>query len=849
MFAEVVVNLPVEGAFHYHIPPELAGRLTVGHLVEVSFGRQLAQGIVLALSQHAPDAPVDKIKPILRLIDREPVVIAAQLDLARWMSKTYLASLAECVRLFMPAGLSKRGDQLISLAPEAQQPEGLSEFQSRLLRLLEARGPLRARQIARAFPRRNWQDGVRQLRDQGLIIQEPMLDPPSVHPKKIQMAELAVPPESIAIREVAVKGAKADMRREAILRTLAQSKDPLPVAQIYTAVEGSKLADLKALEEDDLVILREGEIWRDPLKNFAFIPETPPGLTPDQAAAWGEIQQSLAQPEPPPILLHGVTGSGKTELYLRAVDAVLKQRRQAIVLVPEIALTPQTIRRFGARFAGRMGVTHSRLSPGERYDTWRRARNGQIDIVIGPRSALFVPFKDVGLIVIDECHDDSYKQSPPIEPPYYHTLPTAIKLARLHHGLVLMGSATPSLTTFANAGPGKRIQLISLPGRIMGHRRAIEAQAMHYHLRETRYSHLPADPDEAVMIDLPPVQVVDMRQELKANNRSIFSRALIDGLKATLARDEQAILFLNRRGTASYVFCRDCGHVLACPRCETPLTWHTHQDTKGIEQSLLVCHHCDYRAKQPETCPACGSAHIRYFGGGTERVEQELRETFPDARPLRWDKDTSSGKDAHFLLLQRFASRQANVLVGTQMIAKGLDLPMVTLVGVINADTALHLPDYRSAERTFQLLTQVGGRAGRGLLGGEVIIQTYAPEHYAIRAAAGHDFAMFYAEEMQHRRELGYPPFSRLARLIIRAETPTRARQEAERLFKLLQNRIADKEAANLSLIGPATCFYPKRDNLYRWHIIVRGPSPASILDELPASQFLQIDIDPVSLL
>jgi primosomal protein N' (replication factor Y) (superfamily II helicase) len=847
MFAEIVVNLPIEGAFHYHIPPELAGRLVVGHLVEVSFGRQLAQGIVLALSHTAP---VETTKPVLRLIDRDPVVSAVQLDLARWMSQTYLASLAECVRLLIPPGLSKRGDQIIRLTEPSTTPEGLSAPQTRLVRLLQERGPLRARQIARALPRRNWQEALRQLKDQGLVIQEPVLDPPSVHSKKVKLVELAIPPERVAGGDAApVRPTKIEARRQAVLRVLAQSAGPTAASQIYTAVEGSTLADLKALEEDDLVILHEDEVWRDPLKDLTFISEKPPELTPDQAAAWETIQEALAQPEPTPILVHGVTGSGKTELYLRAVDAVLKQGRQAIVLVPEIALTPQTIRRFGARFPGRIGLLHSRLSDGERYDTWRRARNRQIDLVIGPRSALFVPFRDVGLIAIDECHDDSYKQSPPVEPPSYHTLPTAIKLARLHRGLVLMGSATPAVTTYAAAAQGKSIRLIRLPGRIMGHRRAIEVQAIHYHIHETRYTHLAAHPDEAVMIDLPPVQVVDMRQELRADNRSIFSRALSHALTAVLSRGEQAILFLNRRGSASYVFCRDCGHVLSCPRCDTPLTWHQYRDQKNTDQDILVCHHCDYRTRQPETCPACGSAHIRYFGSGTERVEQNLRELFPDAVPLRWDRDTTQGKDAHFALLQQFASRQANVLIGTQMIAKGLDLPMVTLVGVINADTALHLPDYRSAERTFQLLTQVGGRAGRGLLGGEVIIQTYAPEHYAIRAAAEHDFDGFYAEEIKHRRELGYPPFSRLVRLIVRAETPTRAGQEAERLHKRLQDSIAEKQATNLSLIGPATCFYPRRDNLYRWHIIVRGANPTRVLDGLHSGQFLQIDVDPVSLL
>ncbi len=847
MFAEIVVNLPVEGTFHYHIPAELAGRLRVGHLVEVSFGQQKAQGIVLALSLRSP---VENTKPVLRLIDREPILGSLQFSLAQWMSVTYLASLAECVRLFIPPGLSKRGDILFRPVIDPALIEPGSAAQERVLHLLGKRGTLRRRQISRALPRTHWEEAVRQLSERGLIIREPILDPTSIHLKKARLVELAVSPQQIDdIVSERKESSKAGVRRSAILRTLAQARGPTNVSQIYTAVEGSTLADLKALEEDELVILREEEVWRDPLKELSFEPETPPHLTPDQAIAWENIQQALTSDAPSPILLHGVTGSGKTELYLRSVDRVLQEGRQVIVLVPEIALTPQTVRRFGARFPGRIGLLHSRLSDGERYDTWRRARNGQIDVVIGPRSALFVPFQNVGLVVIDECHDESYKQSPPIEPPYYHTLPTAIELARLHHGLVVLGSATPDVATYASATQSGGLQLISLPGRIMGHRRAIQIQAMHYHVRETRYTHLPSDPDEAVMIDLPPVRIIDMREELRADNRSIFSRALVDALHAILSRGEQAILFLNRRGTSTYVFCRSCGHVLTCPRCDSPLTWHSYHDAKGVEQGMLVCHQCNYRGKHPETCPACGSSQIRFFGAGTERIEREVRELFPEATPLRWDRDTSAGKDSHFALLQQFASRQANVLVGTQMIAKGLDLPMVTLVGVISADTALYLPDYRSAERTFQLLTQVAGRAGRGLLGGEVIIQSYSPEHYAIRAAARHDFAGFYAEELRHRRELGYPPFSRLVRLIVRGESADRAKHEAERIFKTLTQRVNEQQSGNVSLIGPAPCFYPKRDNLYRWHIIVRGGNPTALLDGLRSGQFLQIDVDPVSLL
>lgn len=854
MYAEIVVNLSVEGSFHYHIPPDLAGRIQVGHLVEVQFGVQKAQGVVIALSVRAA---VKNTKPILRLIDREPVVSGAHLALARWLSDAYLTPLSDCLHLFLPPGLSKRGDVEVVPVIAPEQIEAATDNQARLLKLLARRGPLRGRQIARAMPKRDWQKAVQQLVDRGLLLREPVLDPPSIQPKQVRVVELAVPPEQIEPIAAQLLGDMppgharyaAAKRRADILRVLAQAREPIEAGQVYAAVAGSNLTDLRVLAEDDWVILREEETLRDPLKGITFVPDVLPRLTHDQQVVWEEIEQALEpDQQPEPVLLHGVTGSGKTELYLRAVARVLEQGRSAIVLVPEIALTPQTVRRFGARFPGRMGLIHSRLSDGERYDTWRRARNGQFDVMVGPRSALFAPLHNLGLIVIDECHDDSYKQSPPVPPPYYHALPTATELARLQNGLVIMGSATPDVITYAQSTEGK-LKLLALPARIMGHRRAIELQAIHFHVGQTHYSHLPDDPDEAVMIDLPPVQVVDMRQELRADNRSIFSRALVDALGDTLERDQQAILFLNRRGTSTYVFCRSCGYVLICPHCDVPLTWHTYKDNQQGEQGFLVCHQCNHRAQHPEKCPECGSEHIRFFGGGTERVEKEVLARFPQARPLRWDRDTTTDKDAHTALLQRFAGRQTNIMIGTQMVAKGLDLPMVTLVGVISADTALYLPDYRSGERTFQLLTQVAGRAGRGLLGGKVIIQTYAPEHYAIRAAAEHDFHTFYQQEMSHRRAIEYPPFSRLARLVIRAESIERAQQEAERLFTLLEQRIADQHLGGTSLIGPAPCFYPRRDGLYRWHILVRGPTPTAVLTGLRSSPGLQIDIDPVSVL
>jgi primosomal protein N' (replication factor Y) len=849
MFAEVAVNLPIEGTFHYRVPASLVGFLVPGHLVEVQFGSQKSYGIILGFSLSSP---VQDVKPILGLIDRSPVLNEAQLQLAHWMSKYYLSPLSECIRLFVPPGMARRGDNLYTPLVDPALIEIQGDVQHRLVSLLAQRGALRGRQMARSLPRMNWEKAAAQLIERGLLLKEPVLDPPAVHPRQVRRAESVFAPEKLDMilqdmSETHSRSKRVNDRCAAIVRLVASAPTGVDVRQIYDEVAGAKFSDLYYLADRNLIRLFETERIRDPLSSIAFIPDKAPVLTRDQQQAVDLIREMMDNPQSEHVcLIHGVTGSGKTEIYMASVDHVLQKGQTAIVLVPEIALTAQTIRRYGARFFGRVGLIHSQLSAGERFDTWRRIREGQIDVVVGPRSALFSPLGNIGLIVIDECHDDSYKQSPSMVQPYYHTLPASIELARLCHATVVLGSATPDVVTYRmSTSHSPESKYVSLPSRIMGHRQAIANQAVHFHHEEeTRYKHASDDPSEAVMIELPPVQVVDMRQELRANNRSMFSRELRAAIEHTLDKNQQVILFLNRRGMATHVFCRDCGFVLRCPHCQIPMAWHG-SEGKGI----LVCHQCDHRRTHPTRCPECDSTHIRYFGGGTERIEREVRDNFPAARPLRWDRDTTRGKGAHDELLAEFVSGQSNVLIGTQMIAKGLDLPMVTLVGVISADTALYLPDYRAGEHTFQLLAQVAGRAGRGILGGKVILQTYAPEHYAIQFAASHDYAGFYQAEIQRRREIGYPPFSRLARIICLSDSFERVESQARSIFKTLQERIQVDKRADISLIGPAPCFYAQYKGLHRWHIIVRGENPAAILEELRSTRGLQIDIDPVSLL
>jgi primosomal protein N' (replication factor Y) len=630
------------------------------------------------------------------------------------------------------------------------------------------------------------------------------------------------------------------------LQYLAEEARPVELTALYAATEAS-IYHLRRLAKAELVRLGAEEVWRDPLADRDFVPRQAPTLTQDQQQVWQVIRAELAETTGAgtnavhrPVLLHGVTGSGKTEIYMRAIDHALERGKQAIVLVPEIALTPQTVRRFAARFPGRVAVVHSRLSDGERYDTWRRARQGDFDIVVGPRSALFTPFPDLGIIVVDEEHDNSYKQTPPVPPPYYHARETAVQLGRLTGAMVILGSATPDLVSYHAAQRGT-YQLLELPQRVMGHRDRIYSQAQRLQVA-SKFTHETADPDETVTIPLPPVRLVDLRQELRAGNRSIFSRALQDALDEVLERGEQAILFLNRRGTKTFVMCRDCGHVLQCPRCDVPLTYHR-------PHLQLSCHQCGRKEPQPQACPQCGSQRIKYFGLGTEELEAQVQARWPQARTVRWDRDTTAGRDTHEHLLASFINHEADVLVGTQMIAKGLDLPLVTLVGVISADVSLGLPDMQTGERTFQVLTQVSGRAGRGLLGGRVIVQTYQPGHYAIQAAAEHDYPSFYLAEIRFRTVHGLPPFRRMARLLLRDPNNDRAQHQAHTLATALRGHIRQKALGATELLGPTPAFFSRIDGRYRWQIIVRSPDPTRLLTDFPLPRPWIVDIDPVSTL
>ena len=918
-YAEVALNVPARKSFDYHIPAELTGKVKPGALARVEFGVAMQPALVLSLRA---ETNIPETKPIIELLDPEPVLSPPYLALARWLSETCLAPIGACVWLMLPPGFTGKSDRLYRLRPAALTEEPPQQFSlpgadpdadlplpQALLEYLRDKGEKRSRQLKRAFPKQAVEQALALLEGAGLATSESVLAPPAARAKTVK--RLYPSYSRAGIPALAAKLGKSAKHADLLALIAERDEDALGVNEALAAIGARNRAPLNKLiaeslvfiekterGEQDLIILeatpervegllnswrgtaylarllrdllglpkpptmpealkatgasrsqlkklikagalepREERVWRDSLRDFDFLPASAPKLTPDQQKAWAAIRAQMRGAEAARFLLHGVTGSGKTEIYLRAIAETLRQGKRAILLVPEIALTPQTIRRVSERFPGQVALVHGSLPAGERYDSWRRASAGAVSVIVGTRSALFTPLPNLGLIVLDEEHDASFKQSPWMMEPHYHARAAAEHLTEINRGALILGSATPDLGTWYQAARGHYTYL-RLPERIMGHRQRIQQQAQRHGV-EARYQPATAD---ALTIPLPPVSLVDMRAELRAGNSSMFSRELQRALHDTLGRGEQAMLLLNRRGQATYVFCRDCGYALECARCETPMTYHR------VDRSLR-CHHCGNSAAPPPACPECGSARIRYFGAGTQQVDEVLKAMFPAVRALRWDIDSARSPRMHFEILDQFISGSADVLIGTQMIAKGLDLPLVTLVGVVSADIGLALPDYRAGERVFQLLTQVAGRAGRGILGGKVVLQTYQPGHYVIQAAARHDFGEFAARESRYRKELGYPPYRRLARIVFsysKAETAARqAGLAAARLRQILQ----DRALHGTSIIGPAPCFYARVDRQYRWHLLLRGPDPRLALQDLALQPGWRIDIDPVSVL
>lgn len=570
-----------------------------------------------------------------------------------------------------------------------------------------------------------------------------------------------------------------------VLSLLLQCGKPMSTADICAFIPGAASA-IAALCKKNIIVSQDFVTFRDPYADMPTAQSLPQSLLPSQQAAYDSIASALDRREGT-LLLHGVTGSGKTEVYMQAIAKVVKEGGRAIVLVPEIALTPQTMSRFKSRFNDRVAILHSHLSAGERYDEWRRIRLGRADVVIGARSAVFAPVENLRMIVIDEEHEPSYASE---ITPRYNAIETAAKRCELNGAVLLLGSATPSLLSYYRALHG-RYTLLSMPQRVND-------------------------------IPMPKVQIVDMRSEFMNGNTSIFSAALHLRLAECIAAGEQAILFMNRRGYSTFVSCRGCGYVFKCANCDVSMTYHK-------PENLLKCHYCGHTQRFPQICPSCGKPYIKCFGVGTQQVEEALHQAFPNVSALRMDVDTTHGKNAHYEILQKFSSGQAQVLIGTQMVAKGLDIPNVTLVGVIAADATLHIPDYRSAERTFQLTTQVAGRAGRdSARPGYVVIQTYSPEHPAITLAAAHDYPAFYSMEIEQRRKAAFPPFSLFVRILFTGEEESALYTASERCAKGLHAAISDTlssvggNARELLMLYASPAPILRKQGAYRYQVLIK---------------------------
>ncbi len=834
-FVEIAVLIPLRGKpaadaqrdfklFTYRIPPRLQGRLQAGQLVGVPFGPRRAQGIVIAT---LPETRVEGLREVDRLIYSEPILWPLQLELARWMADYYVAPFAACLTLFAPPGVITRSGGRGTARPlyewHVQLQTDASDFVTAL------------GQAGRATQQKRLWDYL-------------LAHPDLCLSRRELMRACDLPASSGALRALQQKGwvqAEAGGFRLGLDVSAARHKALelggtakfLPLLQMVAAQGGAAwkseldalrkvpLRDWRWLADRGLIALQAKRRLRNPLQTQSFSPSRAPRLNKLQAQALELMQRYLAEAAGPPgrtVLLQGITGSGKTEVYLQALECCLARGRQAIVLVPEIALTPQTVKRFAGRFPGRVSFVHSGLSTGERFDVNRQVHAGAIDVLVGPRSALFAPMARLGLIVLDEEHDDAFKQNAEEwggSTVFYDARRVAAEMSRRSGALLVLGSATPSLSTLAQALQGDIARVV------LSERMGQTADG---------FGPLP----------LPPIEVVDMRQELMAGHYSVFSRPLHKQLTQVLAHGEQAILLMNRRGSRTFVLCRACGHVLRCQDCAVCLTYH--RDT-----SLMECHTCGRATPPPAVCPECRDKRIRYFGAGTELVTEELSRLFPEARILRWDADTARGKDSHVRFMETVRSGRADVIVGTQMIAKGLDLPWVTLVGVVAADTGLFMPDFRAPERTCQLLIQVAGRAGRSARGGRVVLQTYQPEHYAIQAAAQNDYERFCRRELTFRAAMGYPPYRRLARLVYWDRDAARARQAARTLKRALAREIRkrDGSASPVEVIGPAPPFYERLRTFWRQQILILGPDPAPLLQNLEIPPGWRVDLDPVSTL
>ncbi len=811
--ARVVPLTPVDKVYTYLVPEELEAEAVPGARVVIPFGHRTITGVVAERTDEAGP----RLKPLRDVLDDAPSFSPVLLRLTRWIAEYYVCAWGEVLKAALPAGATVESHRVVH---RTERPAfGLNGTGGRVLAALEASGPQPVGTLQQTL------DGVtasllRRLERDALVRIEKEMAPASASVKTAWHLRLA---GGIGAEEAAsLRGA----RQTAVLETLARLRDegePEPRQAEVLAATGASSATVKSLVEKGLVEKSEREVLRTPFDALPD-PEPPPVHTPNagQANALARIGAALGAGAAKAFLLHGVTGSGKTEVYIQALRQTLEAGRTGIVLVPEIALTPQTVRRFRAHFGDRVAVLHSRMSAGERYDAWRHLGSGRFAVAIGPRSAVFAPLRNVGLVVVDEEHEASYKQYDPA--PRYHARDVAVMRAHLEGAVCVLGSATPSLESYLNAKAGK-YELLRMPERVPVPGRAAA--------------------------ELPPVEIVDLTWEKKVRRlRGALAHPLREAIRDRLAKGEGTILLQNRRGYSPVVTCDDCGWTPHCRDCAVTLTFHK-------SHRHLRCHYCGRVEPLPATCPSCGSAEIARVGAGTQRVEEELAEVFPGARVLRMDLDTTGRKNAHQTILDAFGRGEADVLIGTQMVAKGLDFARVTLVGVVDADTGLLLPDFRAAERTFQLLMQVAGRAGRGALRGEVILQTRSPENPTLQHAARHDFLGFLRTELPDRRAFGYPPYGRLVSVEFKGPNERAVQAVAERWTRLLR-----QQAGAAEVLGPEPAFIGRVKKQFRFHTIVKSaeaghPYALSRLVRAINEAFgtppkgirINLDVDPVGLL
>ena len=775
MIAEIIVDVsayPIDRPFDYGVPQHLEAVIECGSRVKVPFGPRKIIGYVTGLKDES-EVDEGKLKQIDELIDLEPVFSSELLTLSKRLARETLSYEIDALQVMLPAAMRAKYEKFIIVKePEKIEDAGLMAF-------FNGRTRVPLKQVTDS----NLLKAIKIYADKGIVTVDTAISQ-QTKVKKVRTVRI-MDASTLTELEKAIHP-NAKKQAEMIKWMLGHAGKTMEAAKLLNET-GLTNTVLKALIEKGAASERHEEIYREPDAPRLLDTPIPLQLTDEQQKALKAVNEASDKDKAETFLLHGVTGSGKTEIYLRAIKHVLDQGKEAIVLVPEISLTPQMTSRFQERFGSLVAVMHSGLSAGEKYDEWRKIHRREVKVVVGARSAIFAPFENVGIIILDEEHESTYKQD---DTPRYHARDVAIWRSEFYGCPVILGSATPSLESYARATKGV-YTLLELSRRAKNQ-------------------------------SLPAVTVVDMRDELKEGNRSMFSVQLADAVQKRLDKKEQIVLFLNKRGFSSFVLCRDCGTVVECPNCDISLTYHRANES-------LKCHYCGHEEAVPLVCPECESEHIRFFGTGTQKAEEEISKLFPEARVIRMDVDTTRQKGAHERLLRQFSEGKADILLGTQMIAKGLDFPNITLVGVLAADTTLHLADFRAAEKTFQLMTQVSGRAGRHELAGEVFIQTYSPEHYAIELAKTQHYETFYNLEMLARKQYGYPPFFYITLIQFSHEDLLKVADFADKATRFMKSNLSQDTV----IIGPAAAAISRVNNRYRYQCLIKYKKEPKLIETL----------------